>query len=115
MHGDLYAHNTLIDEHANTIFGDFGAATIYDRSGKHAPLFERLDVRAFGCLVEDLLNQSSDTGKPELKRYLAKLKEDCMKEAITERPSFEEITGYLQKKDVLLSDTFCQTLKKENS
>jgi hypothetical protein len=28
-HGDLYAHNTLFDQDANIIFGDFGAATMY--------------------------------------------------------------------------------------
>ena len=28
-HGDLYVHNTLFDQDANIIFGDFGAATMY--------------------------------------------------------------------------------------
>jgi serine/threonine protein kinase len=28
-HGDLYAHNILMDESANIIFGDFGAASMY--------------------------------------------------------------------------------------
>jgi hypothetical protein len=29
MHSDMYAHNTLIDNDANTLFGDFGAACFY--------------------------------------------------------------------------------------
>lgn len=97
MHGDLYAHNTLIDENDNTIFGDFGAATVYERSDKNAGLFERLDVRAFGCLVDDLLSQSHDETNPPLKNSLVQLKDDCMKETISKRPSFEEIKSFLEK------------------
>jgi hypothetical protein len=91
MHGDLYAHNILIDENANTIFGDFGAATVYEPSDKNAALFERLDVRAFGCLVDDLLNQCRDETNNELKHSLIKLRDACMTDLIAERPSFEEI------------------------
>ena len=32
MHGDLYAHNTLIDKDANSLMGDFGAASFYDKT-----------------------------------------------------------------------------------
>jgi hypothetical protein len=91
MHGDLYAHNTLIDQNDNTIFGDFGAATVYELSDKNAGLFERLDVRAFGCLVDDLLNQCPDETNNELKNALVKLRANCMADLIMERPSFEEI------------------------
>jgi len=41
MHGDLYAHNTLIDENANTIFGDFGAATNYNQNESLGYYFEK--------------------------------------------------------------------------
>jgi hypothetical protein len=96
MHGDLYAHNTLIDEEANTIFGDFGASTIYDISDKNAFKFERLDVRSFGCLIEDLLNYAlDDNANANLKSALINLKEKCMNEQILERPDFTEICEIL--------------------
>jgi hypothetical protein len=90
MHGDLYAHNTLFDNDANTIFGDFGAATMYDITHKNASYLERLDVRAFGCLIEDLLNQNFEETN-SLKNTLIQLRDDCMQEEILKRPGFEEI------------------------
>ncbi len=92
MHGDLYAHNTLFDDDANTIFGDFGAATIYDIHDKNAVCFERLDVRAFGCLMEDLLNHVNESKqKDSLYLCMLGLKAACMKENILKRPSFHDI------------------------
>ena len=92
MHGDLYAHNTLFDDDANTIFGDFGAATIYDLNDTNSSYFERLDVRAFGCLMEDLLNLVDENKKKEaLYLCLLGLKIACLKENITDRPSFYDI------------------------
>jgi hypothetical protein len=58
MHGDLYAHNILIDENHHALLGDFGAASSYDLNDKVAgSTLERLEVRAFGCLLEDLLER----------------------------------------------------------
>lgn len=90
MHGDLYAHNTLFDTDANTIFGDFGAATMYNSEDKNSFFLERLDVRAFGCLMEDLLNQNFEA-TTSLKELLIHLKDSCIQEDILKRPSFEEI------------------------
>jgi hypothetical protein len=95
LHGDLYAHNTLIDDDAQTIFGDFGAATAYDTSDKNAIRIERLDVRAFGCLLEDLLNYNFEKDN-SLKNTLFQLKNDCMQTDILKRPGFEEINSYLK-------------------
>lgn len=98
MHGDLYAHNTLIDDNSNTIFGDFGAATYYDTQHKNASLFEKLDVRAFGCMMEDLLNLVPENkNKEALFLSLIGLKNACLKEQIDERPFFKDI---LQTLDV---------------
>lgn len=56
-HGDLYAHNTLFDENANIIFGDFGAATMYHmlttEQQKH---IEKIERRALSCFIADLLS-----------------------------------------------------------
>ncbi|KAJ3012125.1 UNVERIFIED_CONTAM: hypothetical protein HDU68_001357 [Siphonaria sp. JEL0065] len=59
-HGDLYAHNILVDNKTGfPVIGDFGAAFIYGREhGKPqywTEGWEKLEVLAFGHLVEDLL------------------------------------------------------------
>ncbi len=54
-HGDLYAHNILVDPSGNAILCDFWAATFYD-SRLH-PEYEMYDVRAFGYLTEELLDR----------------------------------------------------------
>lgn len=56
-HGDLYAHNTLLDEQANIIFGDFGAATMYhmltlDEQHK----VKQIEYRALQHFIDDLLS-----------------------------------------------------------
>jgi hypothetical protein len=96
MHGDLYAHNTLIDEQGNTILGDFGAASFYDLKSNHTHKFEKLDVRAYGYLIEDLLlNLLDDNSTLEPKERLKKIKNDCLKTEIINRPSFSEIINEL--------------------
>jgi serine/threonine protein kinase len=57
LHGDLYAHNTMVNQDGNALLGDFGAATFYNVNSENASLLERLDVRAFGCLIDDLLGR----------------------------------------------------------
>lgn len=96
MHGDLYAHNTLIDDNSNTIFGDFGAATFYNVQHKNALQFEKIDVRAFGCMMDDLLNLVPENkNKEALFLCLIGLKNACLKEQIDERPLFKEILEML--------------------
>ncbi|ESZ94973.1 hypothetical protein SBOR_4656 [Sclerotinia borealis F-4128] len=54
-HGDLYAHNILIDSSGHAILGDFGAATIYQKNYEHSEAIEKMEVFAFGHLIEDML------------------------------------------------------------
>jgi hypothetical protein len=92
MHGDLYAHNTLINEFNDTIIGDFGAATTYLHSNKNALLLEKIDVRAFGYFIEDLLNLiGEETTNNTLHLNLLKIKNNCLNENIDERPSFNTL------------------------
>lgn len=87
MHGDLYAHNILINEKSKTYLGDFGAASFYeDDSG----IYEKIEVRAFGCLLDDLLRLcSSKEGR--VYADLTELSKTCMQENIEARPLFTEI------------------------
>ncbi len=57
MHGDLYAHNILIDPvHGQARLGDFGAATRLPRDQKDLQQsLLALEVRALGCLLEELV------------------------------------------------------------
>lgn len=56
-HGDLYAHNTLFDENANIIFGDFGAATMYHMlADEQQRLIQQIERRALHHFIEDLLS-----------------------------------------------------------
>ncbi len=88
MHGDLYAHNILIDREDHHIyFGDFGAASFYDKANS---LYEKIEVRAFGALLEDMLNLCSDD-QNEGYRYLETLAQTCMDEVVERRPRFQEI------------------------
>ncbi|WP_310484710.1 leucine-rich repeat-containing protein kinase family protein [Chamaesiphon sp. VAR_48_metabat_403] len=103
MHGDLYAHNIMTNDRGNCLLGDFGAASSYDRTNSIASLAsERLEVRAFGCLLEDLLvrcqlsdivgevAEDNNQEKLVLDR-LKKLQQDCMQILPTNRPLFIEI------------------------
>lgn len=56
-HGDLYAHNTLVDEQANIIFGDFGAASMYHMlNEKQQAHIKKIEQRALDYFIEDLMS-----------------------------------------------------------
>lgn len=99
MHGDLYAHNILVNESGHSLLGDFGAASSYDLKDSIASLaLERLEVRAFGCLLEDLLDraQVQDTKPQKLAFYgLDKLRQDCLQTNPEARPLFRDIDRIL--------------------
>jgi serine/threonine protein kinase len=91
MHGDFYAHNIMIDKEANNILGDFGGASFFEpkeveiRNG-----LERLEVRAFGCLMEEMLMLSREE-KNDKRKKLFTLQEACLQKETAKRPLFEEI------------------------
>ena len=99
MHGDLYAHNILINEAGESLLGDFGAASFYDVESSIAQRLQRLEVRAFGCLLEDLLDRcvvdDEDAVQVETRNDMRILQTDCMNEAVEQRPSFAEICEIL--------------------
>lgn len=98
MHGDLYAHNTLINNEANTLFSDFGAATYYRQDSLQAPYLERLEVRAFGYLLEDLLLNAETSQEYDVLNYsLVELKTHCLQENVLQRPDFSGIIKQLSQ------------------
>ncbi len=73
MHGDFYAHNILwTPDSGEAMLSDLGGATLLpdDQPALRRALLA-LDVRAFGCLLEELVAhaQSADEpASPELDR-----------------------------------------------
>lgn len=87
MHGDLYAHNILINDDDHCYLGDFGAASFYE---PHEKAFEKIEVRAFGCLIEDMLSLCP-TKEGDTYERLEQLRKQCMNEKVEERPFFSEM------------------------
>jgi serine/threonine protein kinase len=94
-HGDLYAHNIMYDETANNLLGDFGAATFYNPKSNEAEAIEKIEVRAFGCLLDDMLMHTNEIENNSVIQLLAELRNDCMQESILSRPNFESICEQL--------------------
>ena len=109
-HGDIYAHNTMYNDNADILFGDFGAATNLST----LPLLQReamesIEVRAFGCLMEDLLEHCLNIDdlktvsltplltSQSILAELTELKADCMQHDLALRPKFNEIAHLLQQ------------------
>lgn len=90
MHGDVYAHNILTNASGESFLGDFGAASFYNPA--MAAVREQIDVRAFGCLIDDLLQHSSVGGTAALQDLRAL----CLQPTVAARPRFAEISELLQ-------------------
>ncbi|TXK20976.1 protein kinase [Pontibacter qinzhouensis] len=99
LHGDLYAHNILINAAAHPLLGDFGAATSYTSVNKTwAQALERMEVRAFGCLLDDLLTHLAPADKTQTAvGLLSRLQEQCLQETIINRPGFVQVLQQLQE------------------
>ena len=98
MHGDLYAHNILHDGCGHALLGDFGAASFFaSENAPQAHALQRLEVRAFACLLEELLarcDAPTDAHHPTL-TSLTELKTACMQANTHQRPLFDAVEQVL--------------------
>ena len=104
LHGDLYAHNILVNQDGQCLLGDFGAASRYrQESADCGEALQRIEVRAFGYLLEDLLNLCPTASEQPLAASLSRLKQDCLQTSPALRPLFESIYSELDNIQRLLS------------
>jgi hypothetical protein len=95
LHGDLYGHNILHDGRGGALLGDFGAASFYLPGSPLGVALERLEVRAFGCLLEELMAHCDLPAS--LREELSVLKHDCLLEVPAARPNFSKVHARLQR------------------
>jgi hypothetical protein len=102
IHGDLYAHNILYAANGDALLGDFGAASFFNHHDRpQAGALQRIEVRAFGCLLEELIERSilvpQDASRQAAvngensRKILLELQAECVQENPGARPLFGEI------------------------
>jgi serine/threonine protein kinase len=99
MHGDLYAHNILHGGQGRALLGDFGAASFYATDDRNLGVaLQRLEVRAYGCLLEELIDRCDWLdAEADIAAKVVALKEHCLSEDIGNRPLFDEIAAVLRQ------------------
>jgi len=100
-HGDLYAHNILHTPDGRALLGDFGAAAFFDTENTtQARGLERLEVRALGYLLEELLTRTDVTpDETAHHQTLTQLAQQCLSESPTQRPSLAQVCAELEKRE----------------
>jgi hypothetical protein len=89
LHGDLYAHNILWDGvTGDAVLSDFGAASFL-RGGAGDAAWQRLETRAWGLLLGELLDRCTEE-IPEQSR-LRRLHRDCVQPEPSARPLMVEV------------------------
>ena len=98
IHGDLYAHNTLVDAAGNALFGDFGAAGFYDKTNNEVAFaLERIEVSAFGCLLDDLVSVCNEADLEFTLAKLMLLRNACTQPDVSLRPDFQYLNHELRQ------------------
>lgn len=99
-HGDVYAHNTMINDQANVLLGDFGAATnLFTLPLAQREAMRAIEIRALGCLLDDVLTQVNkdkvEIFQAEKIKKLSELATGCMQADLERRPDFYELVESL--------------------
>ncbi|OUM00259.1 leucine-rich repeat-containing protein kinase family protein [Variovorax sp. JS1663] len=98
LHGDLYAHNILWDGEGAGRLGDFGAASFLPPDDPDAAFaLQRVEARAFGLLLGELLARSRPEDEADRQRLtrLTDLQARCTQAEAHARPRLAEIAAAL--------------------
>ncbi|RMQ43292.1 Serine/threonine protein kinase [Pseudomonas cichorii] len=98
-HGDLYGHNILLRGNGDSLLGDFGAASFHP-SPQQGVALERIETRAFGILLGELLErcEAAPHERP-LMEHLRALQERCIQAEVGQRPAMQDVVEQLQTQD----------------
>jgi len=105
LHGDLYAHNILWNDRGDALLGDFGGASFFDaRQPAEAARVVRTEVRAFGCLLEELGERCKTDGDDDhaaaagtALATMARLQAQCLAEDPAARPTMAQVHADLRQ------------------
>jgi hypothetical protein len=98
-HGDLYGHNILWHEHGDCLLGDFGAASFHATADTfESRALQRIEVRAFGILLGELLERIDSGLSDEGRGRLEDLRQRCCQPDVLARPGFGEIVRELKNR-----------------
>ncbi|WP_413794879.1 MULTISPECIES: leucine-rich repeat-containing protein kinase family protein [unclassified Pseudomonas] len=97
-HGDLYGHNILCNDQGDCLLGDFGAASFHTATDNlQTRALQRIEVRAFGILLGELLARIEPTLSAQDLAWLLDLEARCCQPDVLARPGFDEIEGLLRE------------------
>ncbi|MDF3124631.1 leucine-rich repeat-containing protein kinase family protein [Rheinheimera sp. 1928-s] len=97
VHGDLYAHNMLVNATQQLYLGDFGAATALNALPPHQQQhFCALEVRAFGYWLLDMQTLLSVADAAEFENKWAAVFNLCLQQEVKSRQGFRQLKALLQ-------------------
>jgi len=91
LHGDLYAHNLLVEPNGECLLSDFGAASFFEPDSDVGHALKRIESRAFGCLLQELLQRCPDLQDDPRQYTLFELQNLCLSEQPEHRPDFSQL------------------------
>ncbi|KAF6263001.1 hypothetical protein COO60DRAFT_1698969 [Scenedesmus sp. NREL 46B-D3] len=105
-HGDVYAHNIMADGQARPVVCDFGASFCYSAAADPGRFFERMEVRAFGLFMGDVVARISEQAgvADGASQQLRHLVQQCLAGSAMQRPLFalleQQLLGLMQQQGV---------------